>query len=130
MGLTIYYDWKLKSNPASARRLTAKFRGLAVKLPFDEVSEIFEQDPPDNAPAFRVYDGPFPEGTLYLPRRRADGEKETVTVPPLHAVFFHVRVEGAETASIGLASHPPVVLHREDIIERTKDGSESGRLLG
>jgi hypothetical protein len=41
-----------------------------------------------------------------------------------------VRVEGAESASIGLASHPPVVVHREDIIEREADGRESGRRLG
>ena len=51
-------------------------------------------------------------------------------MPALHALFFHVHVQGAETASIGLASHPPVVVHREDVIERNKDGSERGRLLG
>jgi len=34
------------------------------------------------------------------------------------------------TATIGLASHPPVVLHREDVIKRNKDGSERHRLLG
>ena len=41
-----------------------------------------------------------------------------------------MHVQGAESASIGLASHPPVVLHREDVIERNEDGSESGRLIG
>ena len=51
-------------------------------------------------------------------------------VPALHALFFHVRVKGAETASIGLASHPPVVLHREDVIEWNRDGSECGQHLG
>ena len=39
--------------------------------------------------------------------------------------FFNVYVEGAETASIGLASHPPVVLHREDVIERNESGTET-----
>jgi hypothetical protein len=45
-------------------------------------------------------------------------------------MFFHVHVQGAESASIGLASHPPVVLHREDIIQRNQDGLERGRILG
>jgi hypothetical protein len=130
MGLTLYYDWKTKSDVSSARRMIARFRAIALKLPFDEVSDIWEQDPPDNKTAFRRYDGSFRRGALYLSRKRADGKEETVTVPALHALFFRVRVKGAETASIGLASHPPVVLHHEDVIEHNEDGSEYGRLLG
>jgi hypothetical protein len=130
MGLTVYYDWKTKIDLRSARRMIARFRAIARKLPFDDISEIYEQDPPDNKTAFRSYKQSFRHGDLYLPRTRADGTEETVHVPALHALFFHVRVHGAETASIGLASHPPVVLHHEDIIERNKDGSERGRLLG
>src|SRR5882724_5975393 len=127
MGLTLYYDWKTKTEPSSARRMIAKFRAIALKLPFDETSEIYEQDPPDGRSAFRRYDHSFRQGALYLSRTRADGEEETVCVPALHALFFHVRVEGSETASIGLASHPPVVLRKEDLIERNEDGSECGR---
>src|SRR5262245_58013743 len=130
MGLTIYYDWKTKCDAPSARRMIARYRAMASKLPFDHISEIYEQDAPDGKSPFRVYDPSFRQGTLYHARTRGDGEEETVRVPALHALFFHVRVEGAETASIGLASHPPVVLHREDIIERNDDGSESGRLIG
>jgi hypothetical protein len=130
MGLTIYYDWKTKSDVKSARRSIARFHTMASKLPFDHVSEIFEQDPPDGKSEFELYDGSHPLGQLYLPRVRTDGEKETVRVPALHALFFVVRVEGAESASIGLASHPPVVQHREDIIERNEDGSECQRLIG
>jgi hypothetical protein len=130
MGLTLYYDWKTKADPSSARRMIARFRAMARKLPFDEVSEIYEQDPPDNKAGFRRYDASFRHGGLYLSRTRGDGKEETVHVPALHALFFHVHVEGAETASIGLANHPPVVLHREDIIERNKDGSERGRRIG
>jgi hypothetical protein len=130
MGLTLYYDWKTKADLSSARRMIARFHAIALKLPFDKVSEIFEQDPPDNTPAFRTYDASFRQGGLYLSRTRADGEEEMVCVPALHALFFHVRVEGAETASIGLASHPPVVLHHEDVIERNASGSECGRRLG
>jgi hypothetical protein len=130
MGLTIHYDWKIKTDLPSARRTIAKFRALAQKLPFDEVSEICEQDPPHGKSPFLRYDHPFRQGGLYLSRTRRDGNQETVDVPALHALFFSVRVQGAESASIGLASHPPVILHREDVIERNKDGSECGRLLG
>ncbi len=130
MGLTVYYDWKTKTDLPAARRLIAKFRTLALKLPFDDVTEIYEQDPPEGKSKFQVYDAPFHQGGLHLPRKRADGEEEIVHVPALHALFFYVRVEGSESAAIGLASHPPVVVHREDIIERRKDGSESGRHIG
>jgi len=130
MGLTVYYDWKTKIELPAARRLIAKFRALALKLPFDDVSEVYEQDPPEGESAYRLYDQPFRRGDLYLSRKRADGLEEMVDVPALHALFFHVRVQGAETAPIGLASHPPVVLHREDVVERNTDGSERGRRLG
>lgn len=130
MGLTIYYDWKAKLQPPQARRLIQKLRGLATKLPFDKVSEIYEQDPPDDRPQFKLYDHPYRQGGLYLTRLRGDGEEELVQVPPLHAVFFNVHVQGAETATIGLASHPPVVVHHEDIVERHADGSVSGRICG
>lgn len=130
MGLTLYYDWKTRADFTSARRMIAKFRTLANKLPFDEVSEIYEQDPPDGEPRYELYEDRFRRGDLYLTRKRADGLEEVVHVPAQHAVFFQVYVRGAETASIGLASHPPVVVHREDVIERAPDGAERGRLCG
>ncbi|MEX0715208.1 MAG: hypothetical protein WD066_01405 [Planctomycetaceae bacterium] len=130
MGLTVYYDWKTKADAARARRMVARFRDVALELPFDDVSEIYEQDPPDGETKFRLYDAPFRRGELYLSRKRGDGLKELVSVPALHAVFFFVRVEGAESAPIGLASHPPVVLHREDVVERDEDGAERGRRIG
>jgi hypothetical protein len=130
MGLTVYYDWKTKTDLPSARRLIVKLRAIALKLPFDKVSEIYEQDSPDGKTAFRRYDDSFRQGELYLSRKRADGERETVDVPALHALFFHTYVQGSESASIGLATHPPVVLHREDVIQRDKKGAERGRILG
>jgi hypothetical protein len=130
MGLTVHYDWKVKSDVARARRMIATFHATALKLPFDEVTEIYEQDPPEGRSVFVPYEHPFRQGDLYLSRRRGDGDEEVVHVPGLHALFFNVHVEGAETASIGLASHPPVVLHREDVVERNKDGSERGRVFG
>jgi len=130
MGLTVYYDWKTKADMRAARRMIAKFHAIAQKLPFDEISGIYEQDPPDGHSLFRPYTHSFRQGGLYLSRTRADGERELVQVPALHAVFFHVRVRGAESASIGLASHPPIVVHREDCITRNKDGSVRERILG
>jgi hypothetical protein len=130
MGLSVYYEWRVKADVRSARRLIAKFRAIAQKLPFDKVSEVYEQDSPDGTAAFCPYHGSFRRGDLYLPRNRTDGETELVNVPALHALFFNVYVNGAETASIGLASHPPVVIHREDVIERSADGFGCTHLIG
>jgi hypothetical protein len=130
MGLTVYYDWKTKADAAAARRLIGRFRALALKQPFDTVSEIREQDPPDGKHVFKAYHHSFRQGTLYLPRKRADGLTEHVEVEPLHAVFFHATIKGAEAVAVGLASHPPVVHHREDVVERGPDGRERGRIMG
>ncbi|MDB5385947.1 MAG: hypothetical protein JWM11_1593 [Planctomycetaceae bacterium] len=130
MGLSACYDWKTKADLPSARRLIAKIHRMSLKLPFDQVSEIYEQNPPDDKTVFRLYDGSFGYGDLYVSRTRDDGEQETVIVPALHSLFFTVYVEGSETAMIGLASHPPVVVHRESVIKRNKDGSEIERQVG
>jgi hypothetical protein len=130
MGLTVYYNWKTKVDLRSARRMIVKFHGIARKLPFDEVSEIYEQDPPDGETKFLLYESTFRQGGLYLSRTRTDGERELVHIPALHAMFFNARVEGGEGALIGLATHPPIVVHREDVIERNPDGSECERILG
>src|SRR5438105_2668266 len=65
MGLTLYYDWKTKIDPPRARRAIAKYRALALKLPFDKVSEIYEQDPPDGKARYRLYDAPIGEENLH-----------------------------------------------------------------
>src|SRR5439155_22255595 len=94
MGLTFYYDWKARIDAPTVRRLIKRFRGLEIKLPFEKVSEIHEQNSPDGEPTFLLYDHPFRQGCLYLPRKRADGEEELVDVPALHAMFFSVYVTG------------------------------------
>jgi hypothetical protein len=38
MGLTVYYDWKTKTDLPSARRLIVKLRAIALKLPFDKAT--------------------------------------------------------------------------------------------
>ena len=67
MGLTLYYDWKIKADLSSARRMIARFRANAPRLPFDEGSEIYEQDSLDNMPAFRKYDASFARVGSILP---------------------------------------------------------------
>jgi hypothetical protein len=130
MGLTVYYDWRVTSDASAARQRVAELHALAGELPFDDVSPIYEQDPPDGRGDFEPYESSFRQGGLYLPRQRCDGVEELVDVPAKHAVFFLVHVEGAESASIGLASHPPVVIHHEDLIEHRSDGSERTRRRG
>ena len=70
MGLTVYYDWKTKIDLPSARRMIARFRAIAQKLPFDNISEVYEQDPPDNKTTYRGYDHSYRQGALYLSRTR------------------------------------------------------------
>jgi hypothetical protein len=69
----------------------------------------------------------FKPGEEYLTRKRDDGEDEIVDVPSLHVMYFNARVNGAETASFGLASHPPVVVHRADVVERDAEGHKTVR---
>jgi hypothetical protein len=127
MGLTIYYSWKTKTDADSARALIRKLHARVSKLPFDDVSQVFECDPPDGRYVFtrRDYDEEtrrFKPGSVYLNRKRGDGDTETVAVPALHAIFFMANLKGAETTTIGLASHPPVVVHREDVITKEQRG--------
>jgi hypothetical protein len=76
MGLTVHYDWKTKCDVSKARRLIVRFQSLARKLPFGEVSEVYEQDAPDGRWSFSRYDGRFRQGDLYLSRTRDDGEDD------------------------------------------------------
>jgi hypothetical protein len=124
MGLTIYYSLKTKATPDAARGIVARMHQAISKLPWDKVSQVFEIDPPDGKYTFQTQEADhFKFGAEYLNRTRADGEKELVEVPSLHVMFFAASVEGAESARFGLASHPPVVVHHEDVIEHDADGS-------
>jgi hypothetical protein len=131
MGLTIYYDLKAKTDAGGARRLVKRLHRFAAKLPFDDCSEIFEYDPPGGRHAFTK--GPDPDrkpGAWYFERRRADGLTELVTAPALHVLCFHANTRGAETATFGLASHPPVVVHHEDVITPESKGRGESRRIG
>jgi hypothetical protein len=133
MGLTIYYRYKAKLVADGARALVERLHRFAQTLPFDDVSPILEFDSPDGRYVFeRADDHPelrrWKPGTLYLDRKRADGEIENVEVPPLHVVYFAANLKGSETATFGLASHPPVVVHREEVITDLSDGSTEHRI--
>jgi hypothetical protein len=122
MGLTLHYQWKLKTKLPRARQIVRQMHALAKKLPFDSVSKIYEQDAPDGNFHFAEYDHPWRQGDLYLSRKRDDGESESVHVEATHAMFFIARVEGAESMAIGLASHPPVVIHHAERVEVDEQG--------
>jgi len=125
MGLTLHYQWKIKTKLPRARRIVQRMHALAQELPFDSVSKIYEQDAPKGEFHFEEYDHPWRQGDLYITRKRSDGESESVHVEATHAMFFIARVEGAETMAIGLASHPPVVIHNEAQIEHDEQGIET-----
>ena len=72
---------------------------------------------------------PFAKARLYLSRKRKDGDARVSTRSAIARGVLLRACRRRGSASIGLASHPPVVLHREDGIERNEDGSESGDLL-
>jgi hypothetical protein len=100
------------------------------RLPFDNVSPVFEYDPPDGHYEFERCDTDgesrmWKPGDLYLTRKRGDGKTELVNVPAIHVICFHANIKGSETATFGLATHPPVVIHREDVITYPEDCGES-----
>jgi hypothetical protein len=47
MGLTVYCELAIKTDAVKARKLVARMREFACRLPFDSVSDIEEYDPPD-----------------------------------------------------------------------------------
>jgi hypothetical protein len=131
MGLTVYYKYKIKADAARARALVEELHAQASRMKFDIVTHVAEQNPPEGTSAYEepseAHQMMLP-GTLYLTRKRADGKTENVSVPPMHMVWFVAVVHGADPATFGLASHPPVVVHREDVIEVEKDGIETTRI--
>jgi hypothetical protein len=125
MGLTIHYQMKLKCGTRQARELVRRMRDFAASLPFDSVTEVIEVDAPDGRPAFAEPgegDVPWQTGDMFIVRRRSDGEEECVTVPSRHVIAFTCCVEGSEPAVFGLASYPPVVVHREEVVVIEDDG--------
>ncbi len=127
MGLTIYYRCRAKVDADGARSLIERLHAFVKSLPFDDVGPIDEYDPPDGRYAFeRVVAGPrdYKPGWQYLTRKRDDGLDETVQVRPLHVVCFGANLRGSETAMFGLASHPPVIVHREDVVSYPPGCSE------
>jgi hypothetical protein len=129
MGLSISYRFKVKADVAAARQYVRQLHAFARTLPFDSVSDVDEYGPPDGRYEFERVDAgddDWKPGDLYLVRKRDDGLEETVRVPGLHVMTFRTDVAGSETASFGLASHPPVVLHNEDVVVRRGRGRGRG----
>ena len=132
MGLTIYYRMKAKVDANRARRLIERLHSFVSTLSFDEVSPILEYEPPDGKRAYeRGPDLPpyLKPGSRYLERKRQDGLTELVHVHSRHVVYFNANLNGSETASFGLATHPPVVVHFEDVVSHPSDCGED-RVIG
>jgi hypothetical protein len=131
MGLSIGYQMKVKTDAEEARRLMGALRARAAGVSFDRVTEVREYDPPDGRYAFaegREGDRWEKPGCRYLTRNREDGLEELVRVRPLHTLWFAGQTKGAETADFGLASHPAVVVHREDVVTYPPGCSESRQI--
>lgn len=136
MGLSIYYRLKAKVDADGARRLVERMRESIAALPFDGVSDVFEIDPPDGKYVFDRWEsgpgeytaGGYRPGALYLDHKRADGEVEMVEVRSQHVIGFCATVAGSEAATFGLASHPPVVVHRESVITRIEGGGKTHQI--
>lgn len=129
MGLTLYYGMKAKFDADAARKTVARMYKRIARLPWDEVTEVFEIDPPDGKYEFKKEEADrLKPGWEYLTRKRDDGKEEFVRVPSLHVICFNAHINGAETASFGLASHPPVVVHRADVVEHDERGIETVRI--
>jgi hypothetical protein len=134
MGLTVYYELAAKADADKARKLVKQMRDFACRLPFDSVSEIFEYDPPDGQFAFKkggrkdARGEQWKPGGLYLERKTDAGSTEAVHVPPLHSISFGANIRGSETALFGLASHPAVVVHHEDVVTQLELGGEERRV--
>src|SRR5437764_528285 len=108
MGLSIFYRLKAKVDANRARALVARLHRFAQSQPFDQVSPIFEYDPPDGRYVFTRADKDeesrrWKPGDVYLHRKRDDGKEESVCVPSLHVIYFAANLKGSETANFGLA---------------------------
>lgn len=93
MGLSIYYRWKAKIGIDEARSLVTRLHEFAKHLPFDNVSPVFEYDPPDGHYEFERGDTDaesrrWKPGDAFLTRKRDDGETESVYVPAIHTIFL------------------------------------------
>lgn len=125
MGLTIGYELRAPVDAARARTIVQRLREHALSLPFARVTEVSELDPPDRGAGQPVEEdkagGLRLHGACHVEVPSGTGDEEYATVDPIHVIRFVVQPNGAETACIGLASHPDTVAHRrgDSVIEVT-----------
>ena len=129
MGISIYYRAKVRTADADrARDWVRRWREAVEGLPFDGVTPVLEYRPPDGRHVFDNGDAaglPWQPGDVYVNHRGGDGRAGLVRVPPLHVVCFFATAAGSESALFGLASHPPVVVRRANVVTVDDDGIET-----
>lgn len=114
MGLSLCYELRVTADAARARQFVQQLHEFAESLPFQQVSDITEWPVPTGAGAeeLTTEDEQWLKicGTQYGQKKMPDGQDVWIDIPPLHLIAFGILpAEGAETAQIGLACHPPVI---------------------
>jgi hypothetical protein len=124
MGLSVCYEFRANIDADAARDVVQQLHDIAVTLPFQQVLDVTEitasSTDDETDPEDRHFLMLF--GTQYGRKERSGGDDVWIEIPPKHVIGFAIRVaEGAETAQIGLATHPAVVekelAGRTEIIE-------------
>ncbi len=118
MGLSIGYTFRAKVSPADARRIVRSLHQKAITLDFDDIHDVRELDPPSGAGASDLSEEQIKWMRVFGSRSHEhtwpNGDKTIESIRPIHVVHFNVRTEGAESATIGLASHPRTVQFNRD----------------
>ena len=114
MGLTVFYELRAPVTATRSRALIAQLHGAARELAFDQISAVHEFRAPGRDPRARDQPSLLLTATRAIEYDAATGERRTLFVPPEHCTFFSARVNGAESASIGLASYASHVVLEEE----------------
>jgi hypothetical protein len=119
----VYYELRARVTAERSRALVSQLHAAARELPFDQMTGVREFTV--SAPGRRHTDAK-PAVALAATRSveyvTTGGERKTLFVPPEHCSFFTVRVAGAESASVGLASYAAHVMTEEENGRRVPTG--------
>ncbi len=133
MGLTVYYEYRLRGGVDAARRFIHDLHRFAESIGFDDIHGPREVRPPDTdacpnpvvsePDAVKWFDL---AGTYYVEKNIDEADLVVVPVSPKHVIRFGVRDDGAETALLGLATYPQVVNNEHEGVEHVFETDLSG----
>jgi hypothetical protein len=110
MGLSLGYEIRASVSAEEARELVQRMRQVALDLPFEEVSDLYEwragdtDADPESTRFLQMM------GTQYGKKTLPGGEERWIDIPPKHVIGFNISpAVGSETAAFGLATHPSVI---------------------